>query len=208
MTDYATLEEFKERHSQIAGVDDDDLISACLTAASRAVDTYCGRRFYSDTVVSARTYHVTDPNVVDVDDFSTVTGLIVATDEGDDGTYETTWTISTHFYCEPVNGKVNGLEGFPFNRLVSTGVKCFPTVGYRPLLQVTAKWGWASVPTQVQQATLIKAASMYRRKDSPDGLLGGGDFGPLRVGRYEDPTYAELLRPFRRYGGTGMPVVA
>lgn len=206
MSDYATLEAFLERFPAISGMDDDDLISASLTAASQAVDAYCGRRFWLDTSASARWFTSTRSHYLDVDDFVTTTTLVVATDDDDDGVAETTWT-SSDWFCEPINGKRGGLEGLPFDRIIAANTLSFPTGNVRPSVQVTAQWGWSSVPEAVVQATLIKAAQIYRRKDSPDGTMSGGDFGLIRVSRFEDPTVAMLLGPYRRVGGVGLVAV-
>jgi hypothetical protein len=62
-------------------------------------------------------------------------------------------------------------------------------------LQVTALWGWPAVPDEIEQATALYAARLYRRKDSPQGVIGGGDFGPVRVSRI-DPDVEALIAPF------------
>lgn len=204
---YATLDQYDAKYGVTTSASD-SLIETAIESASRMVDVHCGRRFYLDAEVSARTYSPTFDHYVDVDDIATTSGLVVATDEGDDGTFETTWTISTHFFVEPVNGKRGGIEGLPYDRIVSTGVRWFPTSGYRPSVQVTAQWGWAAVPVAVQEATLIKAAQFFRRKDQPDGVLGNGEFSALRVSRFEDPHFAALLAPYRKGGQAAGLVVA
>jgi len=206
MPNYVLLEEFKERFPTITGMDDDDLITSAITAASLSVDAYCGRRFYSDSTASTRTYAPIAPDHVDVDDFSTATGLVIVTDENSDGIYEQAWAV-TDYVCEPVNGKRGGLEGLPFDRIsVATDTdRFFPSTG-RYTVQVTAQWGWAAVPEAVRQATLLKAAALYRRKDSPDGVLGGSDFSVTRISRYEDPHFVSLLHPYRNFGATGVAV--
>lgn len=204
MTVYATLAEFGDRYPQITDQTDETILSSVLLAASRNIDAYCGRRFYADTSATARTYRATYPTMITVDDFSTTSGLVVKTDTGDTGTFDTTWTITTDFVLEPSNGKANGLEGLPYTQILAVGARTYPTSGYRPRVQVTAVWGWAAVPDAVTEATIIKAAQVYRRKDSPDGVLGGGDFGAIRISRYEDPHVAGLLAPYRTAGGAGL----
>jgi hypothetical protein len=53
--------------------------------------------------------------------------------------------------------------------------------GLRPGVQVTAKWGWPSVPSDINMACLILAADLYKRKDAPGGILGLGDLGAVRM---------------------------
>jgi hypothetical protein len=46
---------------------------------------------------------------------------------------------------------------------------------------VTAKWGWPAVPDDIEVATQILTADLYKRKDSPGGVLGLGDLGAIRM---------------------------
>jgi hypothetical protein len=65
-------------------------------------------------------------------------------------------------------------------------------------VRVTAKWGWPAVPDTVVQATLIQASRLYRRKDSPEGVLGSAEWGTVRLGRVDPDVYAliqQLILP-------------
>ena len=53
--------------------------------------------------------------------------------------------------------------------------------GLRPGVQVTARWGWPSVPDDLNMACLILTADLYKRKDAPGGILGLGDLGVVRM---------------------------
>jgi len=64
-------------------------------------------------------------------------------------------------------------------------------------VQVTGTWGWSSVPTAIKQATIMSATRLYKRYDSPLGVLGFGDLGVVRISRI-DPDIASLLMPYRR----------
>lgn len=198
---YITLAQFNAQ----MGLEDDydqDNAEIAINAASRAVDQYCHRRFYADGSVSAKTFAVTDGCRLVVEDFQTLTGLIVATDDGDTGTYGTTWTVTTDYVARLWS---DTLTGSPYSSIVAVGGRYFPTWGRRPLrVQVTAKWGWAAVPDEVTQATLIKASQMFRRKDSPDGVAGGEGFGAMRISRFQDPTVAELLNPLVKVSNAAM----
>lgn len=46
-------------------------------------------------------------------------------------------------------------------------------------------------------AALIAGARLHKRRDSPLGVAGGGDFGAIRVG-FKDPDVEMLLRGLRR----------
>ena len=49
-------------------------------------------------------------------------------------------------------------------------------------------------------ANKVQAARWFRRKDTPDGLAGGGDFGIVRVNSKLDPDVMDSLNPYRRAG--------
>lgn len=191
---YATLTELKAR-LDIADTNDDDRLTDALAAASREIEQWCGRQFNDAGAASARVFHPLTPYTVMVDDFSTTTGLVVATDTDDDGTYDTTWT-SSDYDLEPVNGVVSGMTGWPYYQLRAVGDYTFPRcVRRRRSVQVTAQWGWAAVPSEVKQACLIIAAESFKLGDAPFGVAGFGEFGPVRVRM--NSRAQSLLAPYR-----------
>lgn len=167
-----------------------------LNASSRQVDQWCGDRFYADSPATARTFRAWSSTCLDVPSISTTTQLAVATDINDDGTFAQAWT-SSDWIVEPSNWDTSG-EDRPITRLVAVESLTFPTAGRRPRVQVTARWGWPAVPEPVRQATLLIAARLLRRADSPEGVAGFGEFGPIRVTNRMDPDAAALLAPYRR----------
>ena len=54
-------------------------------------------------------------------------------------------------------------------------------MNYRPQVEVTARWGWPTVPDDINQATLILSADLYKRKDSIGGVLGLSELGAIRM---------------------------
>lgn len=187
--------------SQLTDADsklDAALIERAINATSRAIDRYCGRRFWQDATVQVRTYRPDDPCMARVDDISTATGLLVATDTGDDGVFETSWTIGTDFQLEPLNASADG-GAFAWTKLGAVGTKRFVCSRWsrRPTLQVSAKFGWSAVPDDVNEAAILKAVSLFRRKDAPFGVAGFSEFGPVRITR-RDPDVVDLLAPFQR----------
>ena len=196
---YLTLALFKTAVGVTDTTHNDDLERA-IEAASRSVDRYCRRRFWQDGTVVARVYTTEDPQWVWTDDISTSTGLVVKTDDNWDGTYENTWTLDDYpgnygFTLEPSNASD---DSKPWTSLAALS-SAFPTLRYA--VQVTAKFGWAAVPTEVAQATLIIANRLYRRKDSPFGIQQAPDMGDSLFIRKHDPDAALLLEPFVKVVG-------
>lgn len=196
---YASLAELRDWVGiPVADTADDSKLTLALAAAESAIDAYCGRSFSIDATVVARTFAPLTDALVQVDPVATLTGLVVETDDNDDGTYETTWTVGTDFRAEPANAAA---LGSPWTRLVASGSKVFPTGNqYFPGVRVTAKYGWpAAVPAPVKQATLIQAAFLWGRKDARFGVAGSPEFGnELRVESALDRTAQQLLGPYTR----------
>ena len=185
-------------HLGISDTVDDTTIGYAVNAANRAVIEHCGRNFdkVATGSASARIYRACETHELAVDDFWETSALVVKTDGGDDGTFETTWVLNTDFILEPLNGLRYG-QAWPYTTIRAIGGKLFPTWSRRPAVQITAAWGWTAVPDDVYEAALIKAARIWKRKNSPEGVLGGyQDFGAVRISRYEDPDVLSLLAPY------------
>lgn len=168
-----------------------DQVRRALNGSSRAIDKFCGRRFWQDPTPVARKYRPRDADWVVVDDISTTTGLVVAT--GTDGTFTTTWAAAD-YELGPLNASA---DGRPWWSITAVGSE-FLLGAARATLQVTSRFGWAAAPVEVEQACLIKAAKLFGRKDSRDGVRGFTEFGPVRISRFEDPDVVDLLEDFIR----------
>lgn len=176
---------------------DDIQLSTAVAATNQAITEHCGRTF-DKTALASPTVRLFRPECqweLKVDDFWETTALIVKTDEGDDGTYETTWTLNTDFILEPINGMRHG-QTWPYDKIVAIN-RYFPVWNRRPGVQITAAWGWAAIPASVTSAALLIGARLFKRRTSPEGVLNGfQDFGPVRISRNEDPDAFRLLGPF------------
>ncbi|CAB4173832.1 gp6 domain containing protein [uncultured Caudovirales phage] len=192
---YATLAEAKAYLNIVDSIDD-TMLESMVEAASRAIDNIAGRRFYLDTSASARLYRGTNPYILTVDDFGSTTGLALALDTGGDGTYETVLTYNTDYVVEPFNAIAMGK---PYTQITLVGGQLLPWLlpNLRPSVQLTAKWGYPTVPDDISQACLILTADMYKRKDSVGGNLGISELGAIRMsplGR----DIAAMTRAYRR----------
>lgn len=178
---------------------DDDLIDNCVGAASRLIDGYCNRRFWQTGTAEARVFQAEDSFYCSIDDIAG-TALTLKTSSQSDGTFDVTWKVSD-YQLEPLNGNLDGLT-WSYDKIRAVGDYLFPTVnanyGEQALVQVTAIFGWPSVPEPVTQATIIQASRIFKRYDSPLGVAGFGDLGAIRVSRFLDPDMAQLVEPYRR----------
>jgi hypothetical protein len=178
---------------------DDDLIDNCAGAASRLIDGYCNRKFWSVGSATSRVYTAEDDYYCSIDDISG-TAITLQTSTNADGVFDTTWS-PTDWQLEPLNGDLDGIT-WAYDKIRAIGDYLFPTVnanyGSQALVQVTATFGWPSVPEPVTQATIIQASRLFKRYDSPLGVAGFGDMGAIRVSRALDPDVAQLVEPYRR----------
>ena len=197
---YATKNQIKAAlRIGTADVLDDDLIDNCAGAASRLIDGYCNRKFWSVGSATSRVYTAEDDYYCSIDDIAG-TALTLKTSSLADGVFDVTWTV-TDYQLEPLNGNLDGLT-WSYDKIRAVGDYLFPNVnanyGSQALVQVTATFGWPSVPEPVTQATIIQASRLFKRYDSPLGVAGFGDMGAIRVSRALDPDVAQLVEPYRR----------
>lgn len=189
---YATLAEVKAA-LRISDTIDDTLLETAIESASRLVDGYAGRNFYS--AGSAVRYYAPATNIItEIDDLQTLTSLEVSGNLN--GTFDQTWSAAD-YQLEPLNGKVDGLTGWPYTTIRAVGQFAFGTNIGEASVKVTGVWGWAAVPTAVKQATVIQASRIFKRLDSPLGVLSSPDLGYIRVGTRLDPDVQQLVEPYR-----------
>ena len=194
---YATLTEIKGRLG-ISDAADDAALEAAIEAASRFIDGYCGRRFYSTSTDETRYYTAWHPGRLLLgDDLLSITTL--ATDGDGDRVYEETWA-TTDYDLLPDNA---ALDGEPYWEITTTpdGGYSFPA-GVAKGVKIVGKFGYcltASPPRAIVEACLLRATQVFRLKDVPFATIGG-DGAQTTV---SVPVYGmirDLLGPFRRLG--------
>jgi len=191
---YATLAEVKAV-LRITDSTDNTLLEQTIEGASRRIDGYCNRFFFQTASTAVRlyarySYHLT------VQDLST-DAITVKTDNNGDGTYETTWTQGTDYLLQPTN---QDLQNGPYTLISAVGSKTFPiaTTPSLPGVEVTAVWGWPSVPHDVREACILLSIRGFARYNAALGVVGFGDMA-MQV-RSVDPDVRDLLQPYRLLG--------
>jgi hypothetical protein len=118
-----------------------------------------------------------------VDDIGSVTGLVVETGSG------ASFTAVTGYETSPDNALA---DGKPITGLL----RPLGTWGIATTrLRVTAKFGWPAVPDDIAEAALIQASRLYKRKDSPEGIIGSAEWGVRNLSR-RDPDVWALIEPY------------
>lgn len=194
MPNYVTVDEFTAWANVYSGSASFDTTSFdhVLDAAEAAVEDHCGRVFTTDSSATQRLFRALSKQLVVVDDIHSTDGLVVETDDGGTGS----WTSTSDYQLEPLNGVVNGRSGWPYTFLRATDLEEWPA-HKEARVRVTAKWGWAAVPNPVKNAVRIMALRLWRRRMSPEGIAGFEDFGGVRVSRL-DPDVQRILAPYVR----------
>jgi hypothetical protein len=190
--EYGTVDELKTRlNIEPTDTSRDTLLTRSLGAASRGIERATGRRFWLDATPTVRTYNprrrlVTeaDGELLRVDDIGDVTGMVV--EAGGNGT--AFYTI-TDYETWPDNALA---DGEPITALLRPmNIWAIPITRIR----ITAKFGWPTVPDEVTEAALIQATRLFKRKDSPEGIIGNAEWGVVRLSR-RDPDVWNLIEQF------------
>lgn len=187
--EYALLPELK----LAVGIPTDDgtedaLLTKALASASRSIDTSCGRRFWLDETPSARTFRLSGRTVLDDDGVRVLLDDIgaepVLVETGSVGAF----TALSSYETGPDNALT---QGRPITSLARAGA----WGGAAGRIRVTARWGWPTVPPEIEQATLLQANRLFKRKGSPEGIIGSAEWGVRNVSR-RDPDVWALIEHF------------
>ncbi len=122
----------------------------CVEAATAYINSFTGRVFVKYEEPSTRKFRALDLERLPVDDFYTTEDLEVTIDG-------VTWDAAT-YEPRPWNGMVNGEAGWPYFDLFAIN-RSWP-IRRRATIEVTARWGWAAVPSGIAEATLRIAKTM------------------------------------------------
>jgi hypothetical protein len=194
---YTTLEIVKRAIGSTAktasgnpnGVLDDDLINSAIRAASRRLDSRCDTRFWADpapvtrkVAVVGQTFYENGEQVLLLPAIASDTGLVIELGAG------SAWSTATGWEYGPDSALI---DGQPITRLYG-GAGWLPAAGRA---RITARWGWPAVPDEIAEAAKLLAARYYGRKDSTAGVLGGSEWGAVRVSRF-DPDIEDLIERF------------
>lgn len=193
---YVTAAQLKATLNLTGTAYDSDLTAAAL-AASRAVDSATGRRFYLDVDVNQVRYYTPESlRLLLIDDVSTLTA--VAVDRGGSGSFSETWTNGTDFVLEPLNAPA---DFWPYEtlRVRQLAGRWLPN-WIEKSVRVTAQFGWPAVPDDIYTATEILAVKLFKRiREAPFGIVSVGidQAAAMRIAR-TDPDVAPLISRFVR----------
>lgn len=189
---YCTLADVKAA-LRIQDTVDDLLLENSINAASRMIDQYCNRFFYSGSAGEVRYFKANDGFTCWIDDAQSISEI--KTSATDPVIYDTTWSVDD-YQLLPNNRLSNGAY-YPITSIIATDNLLFPVWADIALVKVTGQFGWESVPDSIKFATIIQASRLFKRLESPLGVAGVSDIGIMRVGSSIDGDVAQLINPFR-----------
>lgn len=208
---YADLAAFKAYLRIDDSVDDVELQRA-LDAATSEITHLCSRDFTPPDPMDPLTDRYFQPYydtrngawVLPVDDIGDLTGLTMSTWDETDLNWTVTvdpatlaWrpigtpgvgTVSTSAILPA--GAYTGPRGF-------TGWASNDNASY---VKVMARFGWATIPEAIVEATLIQASRVFKRRDAPFGLVGAPDGSDnTRLLNKVDADVEVLIRGYVKY---------
>jgi hypothetical protein len=192
---YCTLAELKSA-LRITDSTDDTLLESAIESASRRIDGYTGRFFYKTSQTAVPMYPYNE-YLVDFGRDVANTSVTIKIDTNADGTYATTLTQGVDYVLQPRNVPIFTR---PYESARMVGGATFPlyTTPSFETVQVTAEWGWESIPDDVNQATILLAMRQFARLNAALGVVGFADMA-ITV-RAVDPDVRDLLAQYRRFG--------
>lgn len=197
---YLELDELKATLEMTGTTFADADVTIAMGAASRAVDSITGRRFWLDAdAAKVRYYTPRSYKVLQIDDLVTMTS--VAIDRAGRGSFSETWVSSVDYVLEPFNARAeNPMRPYETLRARCLSGRRLPA-HLEQSVKVTGQFGWAAVPDDVTAATGIIAAKLLRRsREAPFGIVTAGiDQGvAMRIAR-TDPDVYTLLHDYKRH---------
>jgi hypothetical protein len=171
----------------------DALLAVLLETASQQIDRICRRTFTTGTAGEVRYYTATDRGRVEIDDAIAITEI--ATDDNMDRTYSTVWS-NTDYELAPRNALARN-RPYTWIQITPNGNSMFPF--WRDSVRVKGTFGWSTVPAEVTTACKILAYRLFRRQDTPNGILDNPATLQMRALPENDPDVVNLLSAYIKY---------
>lgn len=204
-----------------------------LTAVSRWVDRKLGRFFNQDATPTVR-YFTVPPGrrappldwaesenpyrwgnyqrVLQVDDIASSNGLVIKIDEHNTGNFSAINALNTSDYILTPENAPLGPEARPWESITIPDYSSQGGFRARCRVQVTAVWGWPSIPPAIRRAvadiTAIMRTGTSRGLQANNGVakmsVSGGlsiDYGSSavdKVAEQNDRLVADLMREYGR----------
>lgn len=175
----------------------DDLgLQLALDASERMIERYCGRSFGVETAAT-KLYYPATTDKLDVIDLISATSIAI--DNHGDRTFTTTLAATDYELLPYVDAM-----GLPSVRYQLVHIWPTSSRSFTPgrLVRIVGNFGYVDAgnlpPPDVEQAQLIQAARLWKRRETPLGILSNTDLGTFERLSKADPDVQALLLPYSR----------
>lgn len=195
--DYCTVGELKNRiwpAGSTPDTDEDIMLQSVITAISRVIDNYCGRRFYTTSTDETRYFTTSDEEYL-YPHYDIVSVTSIAVDYNGDRTYNT--SMDTGDYDLLPADAATDSKPYSYIRVSPLGTERFPS--HQNGVKIVGKFGWSTVPVPVKEACILQAQRLWKRKDAPFGIISNPAGGEMRLIDKLDPDIELLLYPYRKW---------
>ena len=175
----------------------DELALTLIAAASKAIGQETQREFAPATASATRRLRV-DGRIVDLAPWDLRTAATVTLHP--EASSPTVLASATEYVLEPVSAVFGTYTRLRVGQAVSMSSDTMREFGYA-LLDISGAWGFAAIPTDVRQATVITVKSWLRRDVAALAFAETepGGIQPDTFATYSIPPAARrLLAPYRR----------
>lgn len=197
---YASVDELRQ---SLGGHDRDEQdIATAIDAASQLIADRTGRQFGKSGPQPREIRIVHDFPTVDIGDlFAEIETVEYAPDW--ESAKAGRWIVP---HWEPVHSAFGTVEAVRIDRPYCHGRHTHQSLGrwghHGPgwlRVKPTHGWGFPTVPDPIKQATMLHAAKLMKRRETPEGVYGWEGSGLLNVDRKGiDGDAAALISPFTR----------
>lgn len=208
--DYCTTTDLKEAlvDSGLSSTDItsyDDILAACITRASRMIDTYTRRSpgAYAVSTDASETRYFTGSGKSEqwIDEMCAAPSAVGLSESGGVQSSDYTTIPSSDYFTYPDNTTYTAkpiyrLDFDTINGAYSTWYR------YRKSVKVTGAFGYAysgSTPDDIKTATIIQAGRLFKRghQGFGDGVVAS-EMGTMTYTKNIDPEAAEIIAHYRR----------
>ena len=169
-------------------------LSELCEAVSRAIDDYCGRRFYQTASGVARYFTSDSSSELVIDDLVSIDTNGLTTDISGNYTYGRTWA-TTDYVLAPFNASEFDMP-YTYIELAQHGRYAFPT--WSKGVKITGTWGFPAVPRAIRAACSLECRRAWQQLQSPSGVVTSDVLGTFMVEPEWHRKSLALLKPYRR----------
>ena len=159
-----TVEDLKAYLRIEISTDEDDDLQGVINSAEDLLEDICGRKWVVASGSSVRYY---SPRALH-QDFIRIHDAVSVTSVTNDGETVPVWATSTGGYqLEPVNSMDWTGETRPYETIRYIGSH-WKFDNFRATVAVSASWGWASIPPQIERAAYVLCKDIWTYRDQQD----------------------------------------